>query len=47
MTCGRCKVKMKILRRTFHKQRKWVCPKCGRAKMEKALPPGRLRTHGE
>jgi ribosomal protein S27AE len=29
MTCPRCKTAMKEVRRTFHKQRKWVCPKCG------------------
>ncbi len=29
MTCPKCKSPMKELKRTFHKQRKWVCPKCG------------------
>jgi transposase-like protein len=30
MYCRRCKVKMKEEGRSFHKQRKWICPKCGR-----------------
>ncbi|MBP7698701.1 MAG: hypothetical protein KA261_12905 [candidate division Zixibacteria bacterium] len=26
---------MKELKRTFHKQRKWVCPKCGRVRFQR------------
>jgi predicted RNA-binding Zn-ribbon protein involved in translation (DUF1610 family) len=47
MVCQRCKVEMKILRRTYHKQRKWVCPKCGRAKLERTVPVRRLKSRGE
>jgi transposase-like protein len=28
MTCPRCKSPMKEMKRSYHKQRKWVCPKC-------------------
>jgi transposase-like protein len=34
MNCKRCKVKMAETRGTHHKQKKWVCPVCGRARME-------------
>lgn len=36
MICKKCKVKMEEKRRSYHKQRKWVCPRCGRARMERA-----------
>ncbi len=29
MKCPRCKSSMQEQKRTFHKQRKWICPKCG------------------
>lgn len=38
MNCKRCKVKMREERRSFHKNRKWICPKCGRARMQTAKP---------
>jgi ribosomal protein S27AE len=25
---------MKEIKRAFHKQRKWICPKCGRARFQ-------------
>ncbi|UCD63828.1 MAG: hypothetical protein JSW34_14005 [Candidatus Zixiibacteriota bacterium] len=31
---------MKEQKRTFHKQRKWVCPKCGRVRFQQ-IKPGR------
>jgi transposase-like protein len=34
MHCRRCKVKLVEVKRSFHKQRKWRCPKCGRARMQ-------------
>lgn len=34
MTCPRCKVRMKEEKRSFHKQRKWVCPHCGRVRFQ-------------
>jgi len=34
MFCPRCKVKMREEKRSFHKKRKWVCPRCGRAAMQ-------------
>jgi transposase-like protein len=34
MNCKRCKVKMAETRGTHHKQKKWQCPVCGRARME-------------
>jgi len=35
MHCDRCKTKMKEKKRSFHKQRKWVCPRCGRVRMQR------------
>jgi len=35
MYCDRCKAKMKEEKRTFHKQRKWVCPRCHRVRMQR------------
>ena len=37
MFCSRCKIKMKEQKRSFHKKRKWVCPRCGRAKMQTSV----------
>jgi hypothetical protein len=34
MTCRSCKVTMRELKRVYHKQRKWVCPKCGRIRFQ-------------
>ncbi len=39
MVCLRCKVKMRETRGTHHKQKKWRCPKCGRARMQRNLKP--------
>ena len=36
MTCPRCKTKMKEMKRSFHKKRKWVCPTCGRVRFQQA-----------
>jgi hypothetical protein len=33
---------MREEKRSFHKQRKWVCPKCGKARMQ-ALKVRKLR----
>lgn len=42
MTCKTCKVKMKELKgHIFHKQRKWKCPKCNRAKMQTQRSPAK------
>ncbi len=35
MTCKRCGIKMREKKRSFHKQRKWVCPKCGKVEFQK------------
>ncbi|HOR28763.1 MAG TPA: hypothetical protein PLS90_04350 [Candidatus Sumerlaeota bacterium] len=43
MVCRHCRVKMKEARRVFHKQRKWICPRCGRARMQTARPRGQAR----
>ena len=34
MKCSRCKSAMKEMKRSFHKRRKWVCPKCGRIRFQ-------------
>jgi transposase-like protein len=37
MTCPRCRSAMKEQKRCFHKQRKWVCPRCGNVRMQSAF----------
>jgi len=39
MNCKRCRIKMKEEKRTFHKQRKWICPKCGGVRFQAAKKP--------
>ena len=34
MICKKCKINMDEKKRTYHKQRKWVCPCCGRVRMQ-------------
>jgi len=34
VNCKKCKVKMVEQSGTYHKKRKWVCPRCGRARMQ-------------
>jgi transposase len=34
MICPRCRTPMKEEKRSYHKQRKWVCPKCGKVRMQ-------------
>jgi transposase len=34
MICSRCKTPMKEEKRSFHKKRKWVCPRCGKVRMQ-------------
>ena len=41
MHCTRCKVKMRESPRSHHKKRKWICPRCGRAKLENPGPKKR------
>ena len=43
MICARCKVKMRESPRSHHKRRKWICPQCGRAKLENRKPKARDR----
>ena len=38
MTCPRCRVPMVEQKRSFHKQRKWRCPTCGKARMQRPQP---------
>ena len=33
MYCKRCHIRMEEQKRSFHKQRKWTCPKCGRGRI--------------
>ena len=40
MRCSRCRFPMKEEKRTFHKQRKWVCPRCGRVRMQQSRKTG-------
>jgi len=34
MLCPKCRVGMEEMKRSYHKKRKWVCPVCGRVRME-------------
>jgi len=34
MTCPKCRVKMTEEKRSFHKQRKWICPQCGKVRFQ-------------
>lgn len=34
MICPKCKIKMKEQKRSFHKRRKWICPKCGKVRFQ-------------
>ena len=43
MICPNCKTPMREQRRSYHKQRKWVCPRCGMVRMQR---PDRRRGGG-
>ena len=47
MYCKRCRVKMRLSPSVHHKKRKWICPRCGRARMEGAGAPGRATRRKE
>jgi hypothetical protein len=47
MTCQHCKVKMTEQKRSFHKQRKWICPTCGKARMQAQKPRKDKNSKGE
>jgi len=34
MICPRCRIKMDEQKRSFHKQRKWICRRCGLVRMQ-------------
>ncbi|MCD6310188.1 MAG: hypothetical protein J7M18_05700 [Candidatus Eremiobacteraeota bacterium] len=34
MVCSRCKIKMKEVKHLAHGKRKWICPECGKVKMQ-------------
>jgi transposase-like protein len=38
MICPRCKKPMREERGIHHKQRKWVCPNCGKVRMQMITP---------
>jgi hypothetical protein len=38
--CKDCGVKMREEKRSFHKRRKWVCPLCGKARMQATKTKG-------
>ncbi|MHC5057851.1 MAG: hypothetical protein ACYTKD_24550 [Planctomycetota bacterium] len=39
MHCKRCRVKMRLSPTVHHRKRKWICPKCGRARMQGVEKP--------
>ncbi|MCC6157494.1 MAG: hypothetical protein IT350_05525 [Deltaproteobacteria bacterium] len=43
MHCRKCRIKMKEERRVFHGKRKWICPACGRARMQMVEKPDRKK----
>lgn len=38
MTCPRCRTPMVEEKRSFHKKRKWLCPTCGKVRMQQQRP---------
>ena len=38
MICQKCKAHMAERKRSYHKKRKWVCPRCGRVRMQNVKP---------
>jgi hypothetical protein len=34
-------------KRSYHKQRKWVCPRCGAARMQAARPRSQVTNRGD
>lgn len=40
MTCPRCRHPMREVPGTFHKQRKWLCPHCGKVRLQRQRPRG-------
>ena len=34
MRCPRCRRAMREDKRTHHKKRKWICPRCGRVRFQ-------------
>lgn len=47
MHCKRCKIKMRLSPAVHHKKRKWICPRCGRARMEKRGRASRADTRAD
>lgn len=46
MHCPKCRVKMVEQKRVFHKNRKWVCPRCGKVRMQTPRSRGK-ESHGK
>jgi len=46
MHCKRCRVKMRLSPTVHHRKRKWICPKCGRARMQGTKKPRDSRKGG-
>jgi len=44
MLCPRCKIGMEEEKRSFHKRRKWICPRCGRVKMQRVGARGERKS---
>jgi len=40
LTCPRCRATMREEKRTFHKQRKWVCLRCEKVRMQQSRKTG-------
>lgn len=38
MRCKKCGIQMREMKRSYHKQRKWICPQCGRVRMQQQSP---------
>jgi transposase-like protein len=34
LICPRCRIPMREEKRSYHKQRKWICPACGKVRMQ-------------
>jgi transposase-like protein len=48
LICNRCHHAMREEKRSFHKKRKWICPHCGRARMQQVqgrIHKGKGKSH--
>jgi transposase-like protein len=47
MKCPRCGATMREEKRSFHKQRKWICPACNKVRMQQPKREKSVRNRRE